>query len=371
MKVLFVVNGFCFPGNGLSASARRTVKTLKDLGVDVRVLSQGNVDWSLPPVKIPVFNKLINKQGYNFAKSVKPTIKEALAWADVIHIEEPFWLEVVACRFAKRMNKPLVGTCHLYPENLFSSVYLRKEPYFNSSTMLFWRNTVFNKCKILQCPTEAVKKRLLKWGFKSELRVISNGLQIVENKPERKEHEIFTLVCTGRYSVEKDQITLLRALKYSKHSEDFKTILAGRGPKEKRLKSYADKLYKKGFISRPVNFVFCQSKEELDNIYTESDLYIHCATVEVEGLSCMEALSMGLVPVIAKAKLSSTSQFALSEQSLYKARKPKELARKIDWWFEHRDILEEQRHFYENLDRKYNIVDSAKELVKMYEDALK
>ena len=39
MKILFVVNNFYAAGNGLSASARRTVRYLKEAGEDVRVLS--------------------------------------------------------------------------------------------------------------------------------------------------------------------------------------------------------------------------------------------------------------------------------------------------------------------------------------------
>ncbi len=48
MKVLFVVNGFYAKGNGLSGSARRTVRKLKEAGIDVRVLSGRNEDPNGP-----------------------------------------------------------------------------------------------------------------------------------------------------------------------------------------------------------------------------------------------------------------------------------------------------------------------------------
>ncbi|MGX8685780.1 MAG: hypothetical protein ACSW73_03030, partial [Spirochaetales bacterium] len=70
MKILFVVNGFYAPGNGLSASARRTVEQLRELGVEVRTLALANSDpngpqpdYPLPPAHVPVFEKLIEKQG--------------------------------------------------------------------------------------------------------------------------------------------------------------------------------------------------------------------------------------------------------------------------------------------------------------------
>ena len=378
MKVLFVVNGFYAPGNGLSASARRTVEQLRELGVEVRTLALANSDpngpqpdYPLPPTNIPIFEKLIERQGYMFAHADKKIIRQALEWADLLHIEEPFWLQVVVCRMAKKMGVPCVGTYHLHPENLFSSIHLRKSRYLNCSTMLFWRRTVFNKCRILQCPTQNVKDRLIKWNFKPELRVISNGMLPDENKAENTKikHDIFTVVATGRYSIEKDQITLLKAMKYSKHAKEIQLVLAGRGPREQYLKKQASKLLEAGFISYPVKFCFC-TPDELRNLYLSSDLYVHCATVEVEGLSCTEALGCGLVPVIAKAKLSATSQFALDDNSLFEESNSKELAQKIDWWFEHRDVLEKQSKKYADMDLKYDIRDSAKQLLQMYKDAL-
>lgn len=37
MKILFVINNFYIKGNGLSGSARRTVKALQEAGQEVRV----------------------------------------------------------------------------------------------------------------------------------------------------------------------------------------------------------------------------------------------------------------------------------------------------------------------------------------------
>ena len=44
MKVLFVINNFYTKGNGLCASARRTVKKLKERGIDVELFVRKNKD---------------------------------------------------------------------------------------------------------------------------------------------------------------------------------------------------------------------------------------------------------------------------------------------------------------------------------------
>ena len=48
MKILFVVNNFYASGNGLSASARRTVRYLREAGEEVRVLSGRNHEADTP-----------------------------------------------------------------------------------------------------------------------------------------------------------------------------------------------------------------------------------------------------------------------------------------------------------------------------------
>ena len=62
------------------------------------------------------------------------------------------------------------------------------------------------------------------------------------------------------------------------------------------------------------------------------DLYIHASDAEIEGISCMEALACGLVPVISDSERSATNQYALDERSLFKAGDAGSLAEKIDYW---------------------------------------
>ena len=382
MKILFVVNNFYVKGNGLSASAQRTVKYLRQAGFDVKVLSgveptsEERPDFILPKWKVPVFDSLIHKQGYSFASSDRSVIRQAVQWADIVHIEEPFPLQMVVCRIASRMGKILTGTYHLHPENLYSSIHMRKSIILNPVTMMLWKHTVFNKCKVIQCPTENAKQRLERWHFASELRVISNGMlphDIDENSPVCSSDSAdgtYTIVTTGRFSVEKDQITLLKAMKHSAYADRIRLVIAGRGPMEKRLKRKANRLVKRGVLKYEPDFGF-HSLEELEEIYHRCDLYIHCATVEVEGLSCMEAIELGLVPIIATGKLTATAQYALSEQSKFPSRNAKALAQRIDYWLSNDQKRKAEAKHYLGMGKKYDIGKSIEMLVKMYEDVAK
>ena len=89
MKILFVLNNIFCQGNGLDASARRTVKALRDAGQEVRVLSCENLndpngpqpEYRLKEFIFPIFQPLIKAQGYSFAKWKSPVIEEAIRWA--------------------------------------------------------------------------------------------------------------------------------------------------------------------------------------------------------------------------------------------------------------------------------------------------
>ncbi len=384
MKILFVINNFYTKGNGLAASARRTVYELRELGLDIKILSGANPnkdgeqpDYVLEDYKLPFFDNLVKSQGYSFSKSDKKIIEEALLWADIVHLEEPFFLQAKVCKIAKKLNKICTGTYHIHPENLFSSIGESKFRLFNYLTIKLWKKTVFDNCVAIQCPTENVKQRLVKENFKSKLYVISNGIVIKEEKEQKKyeEKEVkkkngYDILCIGRFSREKDQMTLLKAMKYSKYSKEINLIFAGKGPLEEVLKKEANKLVSKGILKKFPSFGFYSGKE-LKKLSRTSELYIHCAHVEVEGLSCIESLNEGIVPIIAKGELTATSQFALSEKSTFEEKNPKELAKRIDYWLSNdkERILEAKK--YESISKEYDIKKMAKKLVKMFEEAKK
>ena len=84
----------------------------------------------------------------------------------------------------------------------------------------------------------------------------------------------------------------------------------------------------------------------------------------------MEAIQIGIVPIIAEGKHTATSQFALSEQSKFKERDPKDLASKIDYWLDRPQERKAEAKKYIGLGDKYNIDYSIQQIIKIYEDVL-
>lgn len=385
MKILFVVNNIFCQGNGLDASARRTVQTLRDAGHEVRVLSCENLndpngpqpEYRQKELHFPIFQPIIKAQGYSFSKWRGPAIEEAVRWADVVHIEEPFFIEHAAMNWAKKLGKPLTATYHLHPENIFYSLGMGNWSFPNNSMLRYWVRVFLNNCQYVQCPTENVRERLLSFHVKAHCITLSNGL--VPDKCIRPatppedyydDNRPLNVIYIGRLSGEKDQPTLLEAMRYSKYAHRIQLHFAGGGPKEKQYKRLSSKLMKEGVLKYEPIFGF-YNRDQLRQIAAKADLAVHCAIIEVEGLSIMEAMQQAVVPVIAVGRCSGTSQFALDDRSRFPAEDPKALAERIDYWLDHPQERWEIGFKYADSMEQYDIAKTAKRLVEMFEAAIR
>lgn len=378
MKVLIVCNNAYMRGNGICTAVMSLVKRLKEKGIEVRLMACENPDsegeqpeFPLKHFKFPFFEPIIYSNGFRYATYSKKVATEAILWADVVHLCEGFPLEGKTARLAQKLGKPCVGTYHMLTENITANLGMRKARLLNYLVTLWWRKAVYDRCAYVHSPTENVRKYLLRHGFKSEIRVITNGMeiskqQLAANTPQT---EPIIVLCIGRLAYEKSQDTLLEAMKYSKYAHRIQLHFAGKGPRQKIYTKMANKLVKEGIIHHPPRFGFYAS-EELKDLTRKAYLYIHCAWVEVEGLSCAEAIMEGVVPVIAEGRLTSTSQFALDNRSLFPESDARALAERIDWWIEHTEERMKMGKQYAESVRKYNAEDSTNQIIQMYKDCL-
>ena len=352
---------------------------LREHGVDVRLMSIANPDpngpqpeYPLEHWKFPLLEPVIYANGLAYAKIDKKMIREAVEWADIVHIQEGLFLQGAALNEARRQGKILTATYHVFAQNFNANLGFSKNSPINWPMMYLWRRFVFDPCTDIQCPTPAVRDQLKKEGYKSRLHVISNGIAIpaepVKATSVSAEGTI-DLLCVGRLSKEKSQDTLLKAMRYSRYADRIRLIFAGRGTKEKKYRKMADRLLQEGILKTPPTFGF-YTHDQLNELARTSYLYIHCAWVEVEGLSCLEAVREGAVPVIAEGDMIGTSVFALCPESLYPVYDSKALAERIDWWIEHPEKRNEMAQRYADSARNYDINKSAEALVAMFEQAL-
>ena len=221
-----------------------------------------------------------------------------------------------------------------------------------------------------------MRERLVRHNVKAHCFTLSNGVMPEtclrpQTPPDDywDENRPLDLIYIGRTAVEKDQPTLFKAIRLSKYAKRIRLHIAGRGPKLEAYTKMAHKLYEDGVVSYPPTVGF-YNRDELRRLAAHADLAVHCAYVEVEGMSITEAMQQAVVPVIARAKYSGTAAYALDERSTFPAKDAEALAERIDYWFSHPEKRWAMGFRYAESMKKYAIAKCAQELIEMFQKAV-
>ena len=373
MRIAVVVDTYDDLGNGTTVSARNFVCELRKRGHYVKVLSFSNTPEPnkvlFDQYYVPLFQPLVDKNRANLAKPDVKKFQEAFQDIDFVHIYLPLPFGWKAAKVAYKMGIPVFTAFHLHPGNVTYNLKLGHAPLVER--FIFWliKRKLYRYSTDIHCPTQFVYDTLKAHGFKQELHIISNGYEDKRYYPmqvQRPENwkDKFVIMCVGRLSGEKKQDVIMKAVARSKHKDKILLVLAGMGPLKKKYQKLAQKLK----INTEFNFY---SQEDLPKALNAADIYVHCAQVEIESISCMEAFATGLVPVIGNSKKSATHYFALDERSKFKDGDYKELSDKIDYWIQNPQELHTMSQKYADHAKNYVLEKSIDKIINVYEYFLK
>ena len=372
MKILLVVDQYDEANNGTTISARRFAEGLEKEGHEVHIAAVGEEKANKTTMKeynlIPGLRQLIHSHGMKFAKPDDEKLREAIKKVDVVHCYTPFILSLHAVKIAKELGVPATTAFHVMPEVITSAVRMGNVEKLNRKIHQKFNDIFYKHFNHIHCPSQFIADELVRNNYEQKLYVISNGIAPEyrynrREKPKELKNK-FVISMVGRLSREKRQDLILRAVRRSKYENKIQIILAGKGPKRKLYERLGRNLTNKPII----NFY---NKEDLMNLLGYVDLYIHTSDMEIEGLSCTEAIATGNVPVIAEGPKSATSQFAIVEESIFENGNVEELKERIEFWYENKKYREIMQKEYALLAQNYTLDSSVKELVKMFEDAIK
>lgn len=371
MIITLVMDQFDVEGNGITVAAKRLSESLERRGHTVRVVTTGKEGPNryIVKEKRDLVQYFAKKQKMSIGKPDREILKKAFEGSDVIHFMMPFFLSAEGKKIADEMKIPTTAGFHVQPENVSFNIGLGNSNVVNDFIYTFFYETFYKKFNYIHCPSNFIADELKKHGYKAKCYVISNGVDPMfkmdrEFKKTSEYSDKFVIMMIGRYSPEKRQEILIDAISKSKYSDKIKLILAGAGPLEKKLKEEARIKLKNEAI---INFF---SKEELLKVIKNSDLYVHSSEIEIEAISCIEAFSCGIVPVICNSEKSATRQFALDDRSLFKTNDSYDLAKKIDYWIEHEEEKNIMKYKYSKLGEKYNLEKSVDLILEMFNDAI-
>ena len=344
--------------NGTTLAATNLIDYLRSKGHEVRVVccdkDKNNLEnyYVTPTLDLGKFcNKILEKNGVTPAKADESVLRKAIEGSDVVHLLIPFFLARRAAKIAKELNKPITASFHCQAENVTAHVFMMNFPLANTLVYKNFYKHVYQYCDIIHYPTTFIRDVFEKETHKTNAVVISNGVneQFYKDVPSNRISDKFTIVCTGRYSKEKAQHLLIKATAKSKHRDNIKLVFAGAGPYENSLKKLSAK------HGTDAEFRLFP-RDELLSLLHGADLYVHTAIIEIEAIACLEAIVSGLIPVINNSPRSATKAFALDGNNLFKLNDVNDLAAKIDFWYEHPELIKEYKTRYksiiENFDQK-------------------
>lgn len=324
--------------NGTTIAAEHLINALREKGHTVRVVCpdeehRGEPDWYIvPQYNFGPFQKYVEKNGVAPARLDRAVLEDAIAGADVIHVMLPFALGKAAAQFAAAHDVPLTAGFHCQAENITGHILLKDSRQVNRMVYRILYRRLYRYCDCIHYPTQFICDTFEAVVGPTPHRIISNGVsrEFTPGPPRRHTgNGRFTVLFIGRYSPEKSHDVLIDAVSRSRHKKEIQLVFAGAGPRREKLLRRA----RKRDILTPVMRFY--DRKELIDVIRGADLYVHPAEIEIEAISCLEAIACGKVPLIADSPRSATRYFALSEQNLFRVNDPSDLAAKMDWWLEH------------------------------------
>ena len=382
MNITIICDVLGEANNGTSLAAYNLINTLVEKGHNVKVVcpdpdkmgTQGY--YILREANFWVLNGYLKKNGVSLAKGDKTVIYQACKDADIVHGLVPFSASKRALKYCRKNHIPFTSGFHMQAENFTSHIFLMASNLVNKCTYSFLWSTYFKKVDAIHYPTAFIRDYVKEYNKKNvPSYVISNGVNFKLFYPcqiERPDNlkNKFVIIMSGRLSKEKNQQELLYAVKRSKHETDIQIMLTGDGPRRK----YLAKLFKKlKFTNSPIQKLY--KHEELHDALWMGDLYVHTSIVEIEAISCLEAIACGMIPVIADSKKSATKMFSLDERCSYRSKNIKSLADRIDYWIEHPEekapLLEKYQEFIKQFDFEKCMDNMEKMLIEVKENYAK
>ncbi len=311
MNIAIFTDNFLPQVNGVVTAVLNLAKGLADKGHKIYIIApkyKGVEEFKYPNIKVRyVKSKPANFIYTNF-KVVSPISIRTRKFikdndVDLVYFVIPFTVAIKGIIIAKILKLPVVGTYHTF---ICEKEYLRHVKLdYKFIVDLAWKytNTYYNQCKVVTCPSQITKERLLESGCKRPIKVISNGIEKLDS-PKSEILKIKKkinckgkiLLFVGRLAYEKNLLYLLDCFKLIlKERPDTKLVIIGDGPQKKDLVKRITKLKLNSSVMLfgEVKYQDLMSK----GYYNACDIFVTTSTTETFGLSVLEAQVNGLVCV--------------------------------------------------------------------------
>lgn len=298
MKIAYFL-GTLKKEDGVTRVLLSLIREAQKRGIETIVITGWAEDESIlsvPVIQVPSFvfplykDYRIARPGINGFEKVLDDFKP-----DIIHIHSPDTIAWAALSYSKKKKVPIVATYH--------TNFCRYLPYYHLSALqpLVWDvlGRLYKQMRFTTSPSFTVSKELADLGIKN-VYTIPWGVETTQFNPSfhsaewRKKilngEEKTILIYAGRLTWEKDFKTFIETYRLLKAKrDDFVMVVAGDGPIRKELE----------MLMPDVVFLGHIEKSDLSEAYASSDILFFPSSTEVFANVPLEAISSGLVPVLA------------------------------------------------------------------------
>lgn len=366
MKIVIVIDSWQ-EGNGAIVATKRMVEELEARGHKITIVTTGKYEgdfYEVPGFYLPGVKEAMVSMGFLFGKGKKKTLREAYEGADLVQIQFPFFMARNAFNVADKMGIPVLGSTHLQPQNVINAAGIDNKLLEKAFYALF-NFCLYNRAKFLHCPSKFASELFQEHGSKADCRVISNGIPS-EYEPFEAERpdffgDKFVIMNVGRHAMEKRQELLIDGVLKSKHKDNIKLLLCGKGEDSEKLRSRGKELPVEPLVE------YISNEDKLTYLNT-ADIYLHSSIIELESLSCLEAIGCGLPCLISDATYSAASQFAYDDRFLFEMDNADDMAAKIDYWYENWAELRALKHEILKMAEKYRFANCIDQMEALYRE---
>lgn len=227
---------------------------------------------------------------------------------------------------------------------------------------------IYSRYDKVICISDGVYNELNRWlSIKDKSKVIFNGIPVrnfVDSKALGKKElglndDEKILLMVGRFSPEKDHVTLLNALNLLKLSgKNYQLLLIGRGPLESKIRQLVSDLKLES------NVHFLGFRDDIPEIIKSIDLSILSSHWEGFGLFAIESMACG-VPVLG-SNIPGLSDLINDPDLLFRRGDANDLADKIDSMMNNRTLYNIKKNYCKLRAFNYDISKTADKYLEVY-----
>lgn len=387
MKIVIGSESFKPNISGVSISTELLAQNLSEAGHKVYIFApsptkktfydKGFKDFNV--IRVKSFPNPFRK-GFRVAKRPLCDIKIEINKInpDIIHLQDPAAICGALRKIALKNNIPLVITNHFSLDYVISYLHWAKpiHPLIKKILAKYLSN-FYNKTEAVFCPTETVKKDLRKWGVKTKIYAVSNGVDLnrfysfsspltIHYKYHLPNNRI--ILYTGRIDKDKSIDVLIEAIPLITKLEDCHFVFVGSGDEMPKFKKIVEKLK----LDRYVSFIGWVDHQSADfpELYQIANLFAIPSSIETQSIVTLEAMASGL-PIVA-ANAGALPELVKNSVNgyLFKPTDKEDLAKKIVSILKDKKKSEKMGQESLKIVASHTISDSFKKVYSIYEEAI-